>query len=161
MRGRRPSGTEVVDRQQGSSTAKERVKAVLDTIAGRCRVEEVCRRLGISEQRFRQLREEVLAGALAAAEPGKPGRPPRTLTPAEEHNQALAEQLEHKDVELRVAQARAEIALTLPRVLQKPGVTEASEAPPAATEKKTSRRPASGEGSAKRARRPPGTRKNT
>lgn len=129
MRGRRPSGTEVVDRQEGSSTAKERVKAVLDTIAGKCRVEEVCQRLGICEQRFRQLREEILAGALAAAEPGKPGRPAKVATPVEELNQTLQEQLAAKDAELRTAQARTEIALTLPHVLHKP-----------AAEKKTSRR---------------------
>lgn len=154
MRGRRPSGTEVVDRQQGSSTAKERVKAVLDTIAGNCRVEDACQRLQISEQRFRQLREEVLAGALAAAEPGKPGRPPRIVTPAQEQNQVLQQQLAAKDVELRAAQARAEIALTLPRVVQPP-----------VEEKKTRRRrrppPLPAPGSGVRARRPPGTRKNT
>jgi transposase-like protein len=149
MRGRRPSGTEVVDRQEGSSTAKERVKAVLDTIAGNCRVEEACRRLQISEQRFRQLREEVLAGALAGAEPGKPGRPAQVVTAADEEIRLLKEQLAAMNLELRAAQARAEIALTLPRVVQSPGEPEASatEVP----EKKTRGRP----------RRPPGTRKNT
>lgn len=143
MRGRRPSGTEVVDRQEGSSIAKERVKAVLETIAGRCRVEEACHRLGISEQRFRQLREEILAGALAGAEPGKPGRPPKIVTQTEEQNRALQKQLEGMDFELRAAQARTEVALTLPRVVQEP-----------AAEKKTPRRP-------RQRGRPPGTRKNT
>src|SRR5687767_2741490 len=101
MRGRRPSGTEVVDRLEGSSTAKERFKAVFDTMAGQCRVEEACRRLGISEQRFRQLREEIVSAALAGAEPGKPGRRPKIVTPAEEQNRALQEQLAAKDIELR------------------------------------------------------------
>src|SRR5262245_54386436 len=147
MRGGRPSGTEVVDRQEASSTAKERVKAVLETIAGQCRVEEVCQRLQISEQRFRQLREELLAGMLGAAEPGKPGRRPKIATDLgrdlEEQNRALREQLAAKDIELRAAQARAEIALTLPRVVQE-----------SATEKKTPARP-------RQRGRPPGKRKNT
>ena len=122
MRGRRPAGTEVVDRQQGSTTAKERLKAVLDTIAGNCRVEEACRRLQISTQRFRQLREEILAAALAGAEPGKPGRPAKIVTPADEEIRALQQQLAAQDLELRAAQARAEIALTLPRVVHPPVV---------------------------------------
>ena len=124
MRGRRPSGTEVVDRQEGSSIAKERVKAVLDTMAGNCRVEEACRRLGISEQRFRQLREEILAGALAGAEPGKPGRPARTATPAEEEIRALKEKLAAQEAGLRLAQARAELALTLPGVVREAAAPE-------------------------------------
>jgi hypothetical protein len=145
MRGRRPAGTEVVDRQEGSTTAKERVKVVLDTIAGTLRVNEACRRLGISTQRFRQLREEILAGALAGAEPGLPGRPAKVATPADDENRLLKKRLAVQDVELRAAQARAEIALTLPRVVQEP-------TPP---EKKTRGRPPQPRG------RPPGTRKTT
>jgi len=152
MRGRRPAGTEVVDRQEGSATAKERVKAVLDTITGACRVQEACRRLQISTQRFRQLREEILAGALAGAEPGKPGRPAKTATPADEENRALKEQLAARDLELRAAQARAEIALTLPRVVHPPGEPGASAT--GVPEKKTRGRPPQRD-------RPPGTRKNT
>jgi hypothetical protein len=150
MRGRRPAGTEVVDRQEGSTTAKERVKAVLETIAGTCRVQEACRRLGISTQRFRQLREEILAGALAGAEPGRPGRPAKLQAPADHENRLLKDQLAAQDVELRAAQARAEIALTLPRLLHEPAAS-ATEVP----EKKTRGRPPKSRG------RPPGTRKNT
>jgi hypothetical protein len=145
MRGRRPSGTEVVDRQEGSVTAKERVKVVLETIAGVCRVKDACQRLGISEQRFRQLREEILAGALASAEPGTPGRPAKRPSPIEAENRSLQERLAAQDMELRTAQARAEIAVTLPRVVHETGVGE----------KKTSGRPPQARG------RPPGTRKRT
>jgi hypothetical protein len=155
MRGRRPAGTEVVDRQEGSTTAKERVKAVLDTIAGNCRVEEACRRLKISTQRFRQLRAEALAGMLDAVEPGKPGRPAKIVTAADLENRALKEQLAARDLELRTAQARAEIALTLPRVVHQPGAPgPRSVSATGAPEKKTRGRPP------KRAR-PPGTRRNT
>jgi hypothetical protein len=150
MRGRRPAGTEVVDRQEGSSTAKERVKAVLETIAGTCRVQEACRRLGISTQRFRQLREEILAGALAGAEPGRPGRPAQRPTPADLENRLLKEQLAAQDVELRAEKARAEIALTLPRLLHEPAASATE-----VSEKKRRGRPPKARG------HPPGTRKNT
>ena len=56
----------------GSDLAKERVKAVLETVAGSARLQEVCARLDICEQRFHQLRQEILEGALSAAEPGLP-----------------------------------------------------------------------------------------
>lgn len=150
MRGRRPAGTEVVDRQEGSSTAKERVKVVLETMTGTLRVKEGCRRLGISTQRFRQMREEILAGALASAEPGLPGRPAKVTTPTDEENRLLKEQLAAKDVELRSAQARTEVALILPRVVQQPVQGE-----PTTPEKKTRGRPPKSRGHL------PGTRKTT
>jgi Transposase len=150
MRGRRPAGTEVVDRQQASATAKERVKVVLETIAGVCRVQDACRRLGISTQRFRQLREEILAGALAGAEPGKPGRPAKLPTPLDQENRLLKEQLAAQDVELRAEKARAEIALTLPRLVHEP-----------AAEKKMPSRPPRSRDHSRARDHPPGTRKNT
>ena len=52
MRGRKPVGPEYADKLSGSDTAKLRVKVILETIAGTCRVQEACERLGISEQRF-------------------------------------------------------------------------------------------------------------
>jgi hypothetical protein len=115
MRGRRPAGPEYVEQLTGSTLARERLQVILETIAGTCRVQEACARLGICEQRFHQLREEAMSGALAALEPGTPGRPAQVPTPAEQQMQALADQLAAKDVELRAAQARAEIAIALPR----------------------------------------------
>src|SRR5262245_41423026 len=93
MRGRRPAGPAYVDQLDGSAIAKERLKVVLETIAGTCRVQEACRRLGICEQRFHQLRQEALEAALAGIEPGTPGRRPHTLTPAEDQVRDLQEQL--------------------------------------------------------------------
>ena len=118
MRGRRPVGPEYAEQLPGSALAKERLKVILETMAGTCRVLEACQRLGICEQRFHQLREEMMTGALAALEPGQAGRPAHTATPAETQVQALAQQLQDKDIELRTAQARAEIAVVLPAVVQ-------------------------------------------
>ena len=131
MRGRRPVGPEYADQLAGSETAKLRAKIILETMAGRCRLKEACRRLGISEQRFHQLREEMMTAALQALEPGHAGRPAHTPTPAETQVAALEQQLLDKEVELRAAKAREEIALIMPEVKHKP------EEP----EKKTPQRP--------------------
>jgi hypothetical protein len=120
MRGRRPVGPEYADQLEGSETAKLRTKVILETIAGTCRLKEACQRLGISEQRFHQLREEMMVAAVKALEPGHAGRPAHTPTPAEEQVVALEQQLQDKEIELRAAKAREEIALVMPEVKQEP-----------------------------------------
>ena len=114
MRGRRPSGPECVERLAGSDRAKERLQVVLETLAGTCRVQEACRRLGLSEPRFHQLRTQVLEAALSRLEPRPAGRPAQPAAADEERLAALEDRLAAKDVELRAAQARVEIALVLP-----------------------------------------------
>jgi hypothetical protein len=143
MRGRRPVGPEYAEQLAGSETAKLRTKVILETIAGTCRLKEACERLGISEQRFHQLREEMMVAAVKALEPGHAGRPAHTPTPAEEQVIALEQQLQDKEVELRAAKAREEIALVMPEVKHEP----------VEPEKKTPQRPS------KRRRR--GRTKNT
>jgi hypothetical protein len=118
MRGRRPQGPEIVDRFDGSPEAKRRLKVVLEVTAGRLRLHEACAQLGICEQRFHQLRDQALTAALAGVEPGTPGRPPRKASPEQEQLQALQEQLAAQAVEMRATQAREEIALILPQVIQ-------------------------------------------
>lgn len=142
MRGRTPAGPEYVDRLSGSELAKERLKVVLETIAGNCRVSDACRRLNICEQRFHQLRQQVLEAALSELEPRTPGRRPQTLTPADEEIRRLREELAAKDSELRTARVREEIALILPHVgpaaaptLPTPSTSQPS--PPDGVEKKT------------------------
>jgi hypothetical protein len=141
MRGRFPAGPSYVDKLEGSQAAKERLKVVLETLAGQCRVQEACVRLGICEQ----LRQEALEAALAGLEPGVPGRPPQTRSPADERVHALEDQLAALQRQMLASRAREEIALTLPRVLQ----------PQNEPEKKTRGRPR------KNPLCPPGMRKNT
>lgn len=132
MRGRRPFGPEYVEHLSGSATAKQRAKVILETMMGNCRVLEACQQLGIGEQRFHQLREQMMVAALKALEPGHAGRPARTVTPAEKQVAALEQQLADKEVDLRTAMACEEIALIMPEVVQEPAVPE----------KKTPQRPA-------------------
>jgi hypothetical protein len=84
MRGRRPAGPECVEHLAGSQQAKERLQVVLETLAGTCRVQEVCQRLGLSEPRFHQLRQQVLEAALERLEPRPAGRKPAPDEPEEE-----------------------------------------------------------------------------
>jgi len=152
MRGRRPVGPEYAEQLAGSETAKLRAKVILETMTGTCRLKEACQRLGISEQRFHQLREEMMTAAVKALEPGHAGRPAHTPTPAEEQVVALEQQLQDKEVELRAAKAREEIALIMPEIKHPspPGRGAGGEGEPG---KKTPQRPA------KRRRR--GRMKNT
>jgi hypothetical protein len=116
MRGRYPSGPEYVDVQHlhGSAQAKERLRVILETMMGKWRVGEACERLSICEQRFRQLRAELLQAALERMEVRPAGRPRRAEEP--EETVALRRQLEAMQRELHVAQVREEIALVLPQV---------------------------------------------
>jgi hypothetical protein len=146
MRGRTPAGPEYVDRLQGSELAKQRLKTVLDTIAGNCRVSEACERLNICEQRFHQLRQQVLEAALTELEPRSPGRPARSSSPADEAIHRLREELATKDLELRTARAREEIALAMPRIVPPTSTTTptsptSASSPPGDPEKKTTHRP--------------------
>jgi hypothetical protein len=95
----------------GSEQARERLRVVLEVVAGQCRVFEACRRLGVSEPRFSQLRAEALQGALAALEARPAGRPRRPAV--EESVDALQTQLEQRELEVRLAQTREEVALIL------------------------------------------------
>jgi hypothetical protein len=81
MRGRPPSGPEFVDKLDGSPEAKQRLKVLLETLNGTCRVQEACGRLGIKEARFDQLRIELLQAAVSAAERRPAGRPARGRCP--------------------------------------------------------------------------------
>jgi hypothetical protein len=109
-----------VDGLEGSPQTKERLKVILQTVRGELRLHEACQRLGVSPQRFHQLREEALQAALTALEPRPAGRPPQRPQPRQEQLEQLHQQLLDKDLELRAAQAREEIALVLPRVVQTP-----------------------------------------
>jgi transposase-like protein len=135
MRGRRPAGPNYVDKLAASVIAKDRLKEVLETMVGEGRVQEACQRLGVCEQRFHQLRQEAIEGALAALEPGAPGRPAQTVSPEQERIRTLEEEVAALKVELQAAKVREEIALALPRV-----VKASDEAEP---EKKTRGRPRS------------------
>jgi len=116
MRGRYPSGPEFVDKLHGSALAKERLRVLLETVAGTCRVLEACDRLDISEPRFDQIRIDSLQAALSALEPQPAGRRPRQTVTDEAEVQRLRERIAQLEGERQAALVRAEIAVALPLV---------------------------------------------
>jgi len=122
MRGRRPAGPDYVDHVRDcDDETRRRLKAIL----------------GISPQRFHQMRHEALQGAADVLKPRPKGRPRRRRWPQQQQLEQLRQELGDAKIELRAAQARAEIATLLPRVLQAP---PKAPPPPSAEEKKTRRR---------------------
>jgi hypothetical protein len=122
MRGRKPSGPAVVERLPGSPQARERLRVVLETVAGTCRIGEACARLHVSEQRFDQLRAQVLQAGLDSLEPRPLGRPARPVPAA--GVVALQTRIAELETELAAARVREEIALILPAVQTTPGAPE-------------------------------------
>ncbi len=118
MRGRKPAGPAVVQHLDGSAPARQRLQVVLETLAGTCRVQEACARLQLSEQRFDQLRTQVLQAGLESLEPQPAGRRPRPEPAAEVV--ALRARVAELEIELRAARVREEIALALPAVTVTP-----------------------------------------
>jgi hypothetical protein len=115
MRGRYPSGPEFVLKLHGSDLAKKRALVLLETLRGKCRVQEACARLELSEQRLDQIRIDGLQGFVDALEPRPSGRPAKVLTPAEIAVQQLQARIAQLEADLRAALIRAELAVTLPQ----------------------------------------------
>ena len=114
MRGRYPSGPEFVDKLLGDDVAKERLRVVLETLAGTCRVGDACEKLHLSEQRFDQLRIEALEGALQALAPKPLGRKPNMTTLAEQEAEQLRARVAELEAQLRIAGVRTQVAAILP-----------------------------------------------
>jgi len=116
--GRPQKGPAHVDKLKGTGVAKERLRVVLETLAGTKTIKDACAQLGISESRFDQIRAEALQGAISGLEPRKPGRPPKQIEKDTPLVEELQTKLDEMLVELRVSQTRTEIALTMPHLLK-------------------------------------------
>ena len=145
MRGRYPLRLEeALDKLEASAVARERLQVLVATLTGQCRLHEACAQLGLSEPRVQQLRQQLLAGALASLEPGQAGRPAKLPSAAELRVQQLEAELAALRRDYQAALVRAEVNAVLPRVRHEP----------ASAEKKTPAPP-------KKRGRPPGRRTNT
>jgi hypothetical protein len=117
-RGRRPEGAGLVRRLAGSNDAKVRLQMIIEVLSGRRTVTQACARLGLSERRFHALRQCALQAALESLEPRPAGRPARTAD-GEASTEALEGIVRDLRLELRAAQVREEIALTMPELLRR------------------------------------------
>ena len=118
-RGRKPTGPQLVERLEGSSHAKARLKVILETLSGRWTLPDACEELGIQETMFHKLRSEVLQTALSRLEPRPLGRPSHTHSLEDQQVAVLESENQRLAVELRAADIRRELAEALPR-LRKP-----------------------------------------
>ena len=115
--GRPPKGIGHVDGLKGPEQEKQRLRVILRTISGEQTVGEACRELGVSEARLHELRHRALQSALDGLLPGRPGRP--RIEEPEEAGQVreLVERMEDLDLDLEIAEVRAEVALAVPQAL--------------------------------------------
>lgn len=118
--GRPLKGSALVERFDGSQEAKERLRAVMDTLNGSAGVGQACEKLGISEARFYQLRDQVLQEALNALEPQLPGRPRKEEPMQDERVKELEARIKRLELELQASHVRTQLALTMPEVLRMP-----------------------------------------
>jgi hypothetical protein len=128
MRGRYPTGLEAcIDELDGAPQEKERLQTIFATVLGESRLFQSCAALDVGETRFRQLRRRALQGALDAIKPKAPGRPGKMTTLDAQRVAELERRLMEKELELRQALVREEVALILPRA----GAEAGKKTPPA------------------------------
>lgn len=119
-RGRKPTGSQLVERLDGSPHAKTRLMVILEATAGNYTIAEACDRLGIQESMFHKLRSEVLQAAVDRLEPRPAGRPPRLRSADDDWVRALEEENRQLQIDLKAADIRRELAEKLPQ-LSNPG----------------------------------------
>ena len=117
-RGRKPKGAELVTSLEGSEAARERLKRIVDSLAGRATVAEVCAELGIGESRFHQLRSEALQAALDRLEPRAAGRPPSAVAPTDGRVAELERRVHELEWELQAYRIRLQLAEALPGLVR-------------------------------------------
>lgn len=74
LAGRPAEGIEHIDHLSASHRAKQRLKAVVETLHGDVSIGEACDRLGVHASRFHEMRHEALQAAAERLEPRLPGR---------------------------------------------------------------------------------------
>ena len=114
--GRPPLGAAHVDKLEGGEESKLRLAVVLRTLTGELSIETACEELGISPAQLHRLRDRALQGALAALEPGTPGRPPSTPPEESARVQSLEAEVRELKIDLRATQLREEIAVIMPHL---------------------------------------------
>jgi hypothetical protein len=123
-RGRPPEGAELVDHLSGSTEAKARLRALLETLSGRQTVRQASQALGISVRRLHAMRHALLQEVLDRLEPRPAGRP--TQMAAESPSAGLEAEVCRLRLDLQAARIREEIALAMPHVLNRNSRTKKS-----------------------------------
>lgn len=115
-KGRPPKGSEIVTDHDASGSAKKKTILALQTLAGKLSVKDAAAQLGVSESQFHRIRDRLLDGMLAAAEPRSVGRPPELPDPASEVERQLRARIRELEDEVEIAQVREILALAFPDI---------------------------------------------
>lgn len=113
-RGRRTKAIELVDGLAGSAEAKEKLRVILENLLLEKDIPQASAALGISVQRYYQLRAQGLQAALEGLEPRAIGRPPIETHPEEKQVEDLEAQVAALRLELRASEVREALALVMP-----------------------------------------------
>jgi transposase-like protein len=109
-RGRPPRGPDVVSALDGSEHAKERLRVILETVAGQMTIAAACAELGIGEAAFHKLRQRALEAGIQGLEPKPRGRPPSKEKLEDERLKKLEQENEQLRLELIAADLREQLA---------------------------------------------------
>jgi len=118
--GRPPLKSGHVDGLEGPGREKERLRAILETLAGEVTIETACAELDLSRSHFYELRARALQAALDGLIPGVPGRKPKIASVEISEVQRLERESAFLRQELDIARVRTELALVMPNVLREP-----------------------------------------
>lgn len=117
--GRPPKRNQLIEGTEGSEQAKERLRAILDTLSGERQVRVASRDLGVNEARFYHVRNRFLKEAVKSLEDRPPGVKPKYPREAMEEIQSLKDRVAQLESELKHSQVREEIALVTPRAMSR------------------------------------------
>jgi transposase-like protein len=117
-RGRPVKGAELVEDLGGSQAAKQRLRIILQTLAGVMTVQDACAELGIQRSGFHKLRQQFLAHATGLLEPRPRGRQPLQPSAAQIELATLRQEVTQLKLDLKAQQIREEIALVMPHLLK-------------------------------------------
>ncbi len=129
MAGRKPLGSALVEHLDGSTSAKERLELILETLSGQVTVVGACQLLGISEAMFYKLRNRVLQVCLEDLEPKPRGRPPQPSSADAERSAELAAEVATLERALAAQTVRLELAQQLPRLAKQSGAVKKTNRP--------------------------------
>lgn len=109
--GRKPMGAQLVDGLEGSAHAKERLRAILETLAGERTIEAACAQLDVASSYFHKLRGRTLQEMLESLEPRKPGRVAKApdLEAIESERTRLTERVRTLERELARSRVQGEL----------------------------------------------------
>jgi hypothetical protein len=118
-RGRTPDPLRIVAGLTGSTSAKQRLARMLQTLTGEVSIPAAAAALHVGRSRFCLQRRAMLQTALAELEPKTRGRPPDPVSRQEQRIAELEAAVQALKIDLRAAQIREELALVMPHVLHR------------------------------------------